>query len=109
MGIHICPVYLKGRVTLEDELGKEIYMEEQDHPTFETLRMIGDSDFAYCEDFEWIYEFEDPEAKPHDWSYKRPKDIDQAISWLNANYPGHRLIELLEEMKTNDKLWLIIS
>jgi hypothetical protein len=75
------------------------------------IRYAGDTEFWYCESFEWVYDTYEP--TPYDAIHlKRPKSTEEARRWvedniLDGNKP--RLIQLLDNMKLNNWIWLHVA
>ncbi len=108
MGIHIIP-YIVGERVEYDYGDKMLEMEE--YPQFDSVREIGDKDFVFQQDFKWEQLHDNPEKPDYERYYRRPKDIDTAIKWIEENIPSNspRLVKLMEDMKTNPNLWIIVS
>lgn len=88
------------------------YWKKERYEDWDWGRHTGDREFASA-DFEWIEVVDNPDS--HDFSdcYNRPKDIDKAIEWVNKNIQPEgnrqRLINLLEAMRIDDKLFIHCS
>jgi hypothetical protein len=108
MGIHIIPYIVGKRIELD--YGDKI-IEAEEYKNFDCLRQGGDSDFVFQEDFEWERLYEDPDKPDYEHHYRRPKDIDTAINWIKQNIPngGERLIQLMEDMRKDLNLWIVVS
>lgn len=112
MGVHICPYILKKKVT--DDYGDN-YWETEEYNGFDHIRYSGDRDFVTTNEIDWDEELDNPDGKTMGSigrNYNRPKDIDKAIKWVKENvYKGNqeRLINLLEEMRKNEKLFIYCS
>lgn len=112
MGMHIIPYILKERVEPNDYGYSPWDIEE--FKNFDSCRYSGDRDFVLTDDIDWNYESDDPlSTDMYEYSYMRPKDIDEAIEWVVENVehePNHaRLINLLEAMRLNKKLHIFVS
>jgi len=93
-----------------DESYGDTYLNYTQHEMFDSGRMKGDSQFLNQQQFEWVFEYHDWNEKDYETCFRRPKDIDEAIKWAKKRISAKsRLIPLLQEMKTNDKLWIKIS
>lgn len=108
MGIHIIPYIVGKRIELD--YGDKI-IEAEKYKNFDSLRQVGDSDFVFQEDFEWERLYEDPDKPDYERYYRRPKNIDTSINWIKQNIPngGERLIQLMEDMRKNSNLWIVVS
>ena len=110
MGVNLFPYVLKERI--EDPYGK--YFDKERFEEFDSLRYAGDRDFI-CSDIEWLEELDNPEGRSLGevgQNFSRPADIDEAIRWIENNISENRqkrLIDLMEEMKKNENLYIYPS
>jgi hypothetical protein len=106
MGIHFSAYYVGERITIEDGMGPpQVYLEKEDHPTFDGLRYRGDTEFNNWVEKEYLHE--DPENPDFEHAYWRPKDINSAVGWLlDQDFSTDRLLKLMAEMVTNPNLYL---
>lgn len=104
MGIHIISIIVKGR--------EDGYLDYDHFTDFDSIRMSGDSDFVFSEDFEWEYIYDNEKHPTHGDRYKRPKDLGSAKKWVTENViQGNqkRLINLLKSMEGKNNLWIHVS
>jgi hypothetical protein len=108
MGIHIIPYIVGERI--EYDYGDKM-LETKEYRQFDSVRQVGDSDFVFQSDFEWKRLQDNPDKPDYERDYRRPKNIDTAIKWINKNIPTNsaRLIQLMEDMKANPNLYITIS
>jgi hypothetical protein len=104
MGINIMAYILGNTVKVEDMCGEYEYTESKSYKDFDSLRHVGDRDFINTDQIEWEWKFEGEER-----SYRRPKDIDKAILFINDTIHSDRLVALMNEMKRNSNLWIYVS
>ena len=111
MGINIIPYVIGDRVEEEYPGGIDMYFEKSEYEGFDSIRCVGDSDFVFSEEIEWVWLYDNPDEEKFEHSYRRPKNIDLTIEWVKNNNPKSygRLIKLLEAMKQTPKLWIKVS
>ena len=109
MGLNII-AYIVGDWEDDGQGGK--YLKTEEFLGFDDTRYGGDKDFATTTEIEWDTMVEDEKDV---WSryYSRPKDIDQAVDWVDRqDLPeGNkaRLKGLLYDMRLNPRLYVYFS
>lgn len=65
------------------------------------------------ESFEWETRYEGDDGDDWEGAYHRPKNLDKAVEWVKANISPQgntkRLLDILEEMKNDPKLYFKCS
>jgi len=91
-----------------------VYWDTDRFEGFSTLGHAGDREFVSTSEIEWHEEPDDPNQPfgTEGESYIRPKNIDNAISWVIRSVHECnqlRLVRLLEDMRKNERLFICVS